>query len=102
MKARIQLHSNKWPFSAAPEPASSPYHNRTFWAHVLHGEKTWNLIIRLDPKEPAKGDYLADITFKHPDAPQHLLRIGNTLELCVGQTVYAKAVIEGKPATASG
>jgi hypothetical protein len=94
VKARIQLLLDKWPFSAAPEPASSSYHNRTFWAHVLHDGKTWNLIIQLDPDATGKSECLAHVHFRHPDAPHNLLRAGNVLDLCVGNTVYAKATIE--------
>ena len=94
MKARIHLLSEKWPFSAAPEPASSPYHKRTFWAHVLHHGKTWNLIIQLDAGELGKPECLARVHFRHRDAPHGLLREGNVLHLCVGTTVYAEATIE--------
>lgn len=93
MKARVQLRSEKWPFSAAPEPASSPYHNQTFWAHVLHNGKTWNLIIQLDADATNQSECLAHVHFKHPDAPHNLLRTGNVLDLCVGNTVYATATM---------
>jgi hypothetical protein len=94
MKAHLNILSEKWPFSAAPEPASSPYYNRTFWAHVLHDGKTWNLIIQLDSDVTGQNECLAHVHFKHPDAPHNLLLVGSVLELCVGNTVYAKATIE--------
>ena len=94
MKAHLKILSEKWPFSAAPEPASSPYYNRTFWAHVLHEGKTWNLIIQLDSDLTKQTEHLAHIYFKHPEAPHKLLQVGNVLDLCVGNTVYAKATVE--------
>ena len=94
MKAHLQIKSDKWPFSAAPEPASSPYHNRTFWAHILHSGKTWNLIIQLDTDVTTQKECLAHVHFKHKDAPHELLKSGNVLDLSVGETVYAKAIIE--------
>jgi hypothetical protein len=97
MKAHLKLLlSDQWPFSAAPEPASSPYYNRTFWAHVLHEGKTWNLIIQLDANPTRQIEYQAHVHFRHPDAPHDLLQTGNELDLCVGQTVYAKATIKEK------
>lgn len=96
MKARLQLLGNQWPFSNAPEPASSPFHNRTFWSHVLHAGKTWNLIIQLDRPPPEAGECIAHVHFRHPDAPSALLNPGSVLDLCVGSTVYAKAVIIGE------
>ena len=96
MKANIKLLVEKWPFSAAPEPITSPYHNRTFWAHVLQDSKTWNLIIKLETNKTGKNDYLASIHFNHPDAPHGLLQVGNVLDLCVGNTVYAKATIKSE------
>lgn len=96
MKAHIKLLSEKWPFSAAPVPASSPYFNRTFWAHILHDGKTWNLIIQLDSDASDKSEYLANVYFKHSEAPHEMLQKGSVLDLCVGNTIYAKAIIESE------
>lgn len=93
MKAHIKRLSDQWPFSTAPEPATSPYRDRTFWAHVLHEGKTWNLIVRLDAATAEQSECLAHVQFRHPDAPHDLLRSGNVIDLCVGQTVYAKATL---------
>ena len=96
MRTHLRLLTEKWPFSAAPEPPSSPYHGRTYWAHVLDGEKTWNLIIQLDAEPVGQTEFMAHVHFKHPDAPHALLKPGKVVDLCVGRTLYARASILGE------
>jgi len=97
VRASIRIHGDAWPFSAAPTPKDSPAYGHRFWAHILHEETAWSLIIELlgdfSPGNPCP----ADVHFAFEDAPHHLLAPGAVMPLSVGETVYGEVRIEQEP-----